>query len=107
MQALRGRFPEVLNGLTTDEYYDPQEGSLPGGQLQEVLQTWDTISSFFHGQKPTLAECRNWVLSARNLYEQINLSPGMRLSGRSNGDHIESLQGGLRLFAELAEIDFR
>lgn len=106
LQLLRGRFPEVLNGLTTDEYYDSQEGSLPSGQLQEVLQTWDTISSFFKGHEPTLADCRNWILSARSLYEQINLSPGMRLTGRSNGDHVESLQGGLRLFAELAEIDF-
>lgn len=107
LQLLRGRFPEILNDLQTDEYYDPENGSMPNGQLQEVLQTWDAISSFApNGQTPELTECRDWIAAAITQYEQINLSPGMRLMGRSNGDHLESLAGGLRLFAELAEIDF-
>lgn len=41
-----------------------------------------------------------------NFLDTADMSPGMRLTGRSNGDHLESLQGGLRLFAELAEIEF-
>jgi hypothetical protein len=107
LQLLRGRFPEILNDLPTDDYYDPENGSMPNGQLQEVMQTWDAISSFApNGQTPELSECRDWIAAAITQYEQINLSPGMRLMGRSNGDHLESLAGGLRLFAELAEIDF-
>lgn len=108
LQLLRGRFPEILNGLPTDRFYDPIEnGSMPDGQLQEILQTWDAISSFApNGQTPELSECRDWIAAALAQYEHINLSPGMRLMGRSNGDHLESLAGGLRLFAELAEIDF-
>lgn len=107
LQLLRDRFPEILNGLPTDEFYDPEDGSMPNGQLQEVLQTWEAISSFAHnGETPELTDCRDWIAAATTLYEQINLSPGMRLMGRSNGDHLEALAGGLTLFAELAEIDF-
>lgn len=107
LQLLRGRFPEVLNGLETDAYYDVDLGSMPEGQLEEVLQTWDVISSFSANQiEPTLTDCREWISAAGTLYERINLSPGMRLTGRSNGDHLESLQGSLNLFAELAEIEF-
>ena len=106
LELIRRRFPEVLNGLETDRYYDPENGSMPNGQLQEVLQTWDAISSFATvGTSPQLSDCRAWISAARSQYEQINLSPGMRLMGRSNGDHLESLAGGLQLFAELAEID--
>jgi hypothetical protein len=107
LQLLRGRFPEILNDLPTDAYYDPDNGSMPDGQLQEVLQTWDAISSFLpKGQSLELSDCRDRVATARSQYEQINLAPGMRLMGRSNGDHLDSLSGGLHLFSELAEIDF-
>jgi hypothetical protein len=107
LERLRTRFPEVLNGLPTDDFYDPENGSMPDGQLQEVLQTWDAISSFVpHDCQPELSDCDEWIANATSQYGQINLAPGMRLMGRSNGDHLESLSGGLRLFAELAEIDF-
>ncbi len=83
------------------------EEKRPNGQMEEVLQTWEAISSFSPpSSKLTLDDCREWISEAGGLYERINLSPGMRLNGRSNGDHLESLQGGLDLFAELAEIDF-
>lgn len=107
LQLLRDRFPEILNDLSTDDFYDPENGSMPDGQLQEVLQTWDAISSLLpDSQSPELSDCRNRIATATSQYERINISPGMRLMGRSNGDHLESLSDGLRLFAELAEIDF-
>ena len=108
LQMLRGRFPEILNGLGTDKFYDPDEkGSLPDSQLEEILQTWESISSFASdGLSPKLSDCRRWIETASQQYEQINFSPGMRLTGRSNGDHLDSLKDGLKLFAELAEIDF-
>lgn len=107
LELLRRRFPEVVNDLATDRYYDPENGSMPDGQIPEVLQTWDTINSFAaSGSSPQLSDCRSWVSTARRLYEQINLSPGMRLVGRSNGDHLESIASGIQLFSELAEIDF-
>ena len=108
LQLLRGRFPEILNGLDTDQYYDPDEkGSLPDSQLQEILQTWEAISSFApNGLTPRLIQCLGWIDRAIQQYEQINFAPGMRLIGRSNGDHLGSLKDGLKHFAKLAEIDF-
>jgi len=105
-QLLRGRFPEIVNGLATDDYYAPEEGSMPENQVEEVLQTWEAIKSLDPtGQAEPVAACASRVTEATNLYERINLSPGMRLMGRSNGDHLESIYLSLRLFAELAEID--
>ncbi len=104
---LRGRFPEILNGLETDQFYELEKGSLPDSQVYEILQTWESISSFSsNGSSPELSDCRQWIETASQQYEQINFSPGMRLMGRSNGDHLYSLKEGLKLFAELAEIDF-
>jgi hypothetical protein len=106
LQLLRGRFPEIVNGLTTDDHYDPEEGSMPENQVEEVLQTWEAIKSLDPtGEVEPLAACASRVIEATNLYERIKLSPGMRLMGRSNGDHLESIYASLLLFAELAEID--
>ena len=102
LHRLRGRFPDVLNGLPTDANYDVSNGSQPDDQLAEVLQTWDTISSFAN---PAIGDCAGWIASAEALYAQINVSPGLRLMGRSNDAHLDALGGGLELFAELAEID--
>lgn len=107
LQLLRGRFPEVLNGLDSDYFFNSENGSMPNGQLEEVLQTWQTLSSFSAtDSNPTLADCREWISTATAQYERINLSPALRLTGRSNGDHLDSLRDAIRLFAELAEIDF-
>lgn len=107
LQLLRRRFPEILNGLETDQFYDIDKASLPDTQLQEILQTWESISSFMaDGRLIEISDCRRWIQTACQQYEQINFSPGMRLMGRSNGDHLDSLRDGLKLFAELAEIDF-
>lgn len=106
LQLLRQSFPEILNGLATDSLYDPGKGSMPDGQQQEVLQTWDAIASLNPGNiLSPIAGCLARINSAHELYDRINLSPGMRLTGRSNSDHLDSLEGGLRLFAELAEIE--
>ena len=107
LHLLRTRFPEILNNLNTDKFYDPENGSLPDTQLEEVLQTWDSIFSFSTDNLPIdISTCRSWIETASQQYDQINLSPGMRLTGRSNGDHLDSLRDGIKLFAELAEINF-
>lgn len=106
LQFLRGRFPEIVNGLQSDEYYDVERGSEPQGQIQEVLQTWEAIRSLDPSSAPdALKACAERVTTANALYEKINLSPGMRLMGRSNGNHLVSIQSGLHLFAEMAEIE--
>ncbi len=80
---------------------------MPENQVEEVLQTWESIKSLDPtDQAEALAACTSRLADASNLYERINISPGMRLMGRSNGDHLESIYTSLRLFSELAEIDF-
>lgn len=105
-QRLRGLFPNVVNGLPSDDLYRVGNGSQPDHQDSEVLQTWDTIGSFAtRSTNPSPAECLEWIQDAEDLYDGINTSPAMRLAGRSNDAHIEHLRGGVELFAELAEID--
>jgi hypothetical protein len=105
LERLRRIFPSVLNGLSSDALYDEINGSQPDDQQAEVLQTWDAVSSFSApGNNPDLSQCVEWVAAAQRFYDEINASPAMRLSGRSNDDHLDHLQGGLELFAELAEI---
>lgn len=102
LHRLRGRFPGVLNDLPTDANYDAVVGSQPDDQLAEVLQTWETISSF---ASPSIRDCRRWIEDAETLYAEINVNPGLRLMGRSNDAHLDSIGGGVELFAKLAEID--
>lgn len=104
-QRLRGRFPEVVNGLPSDDLYPIENGSEPENQDAEILQTWDTIASFASpSANPSLKQCLDWVDAAGDLYTGINASPAMRLTGRSNDAHIECLRGGIELFAQLAEV---
>lgn len=106
LHRLRGRFPKILNRLSSDDYYDIDEASKPENQVQEVIQSWAAISSVAGGNEaPNLVECKNWLAQADELYAQINANPGFRLTGRSNHSHIEALQDGVNLFAELADID--
>lgn len=106
LNSLRNRFPAILNDLRTDRYYDPEEGSRPADQTQEILQSWDSIASFASiDESVALSRCSDWLEQATHVYDEINASPGQRLMARSNHAHIESLQDGIRLFAQLAEID--
>jgi hypothetical protein len=106
LHRLRRMFPGVLNGLPSDAFYDIANGSEPEGQIQEVLQTWESIHSFAPEIVPQdLPRCLGWITSARKLYDQVGFAPGMRLMGRSNNAHLDALEGGLQLFAQLAEIE--
>jgi hypothetical protein len=106
VQRLRGRFPQILNGLSSDAYYLEENGSEPNDQIEEVIQAWDAISSYAVGSENVpLEDCLNWVTAAELLYEEINSASAFRLQGRSNNAHLEALRNGVRGFAELAEID--
>jgi hypothetical protein len=106
VQRLRGRFPQILNGLSSDSYYLEENGSEPNDQIEEVIQTWDAISSYAtESQTVPLEDCLNWLTTAEQLYEEINAASAFRLQGRSNNAHLEALKNGLLGFAELAEID--
>lgn len=106
LESIRNSFPAVLNRLPTDEFYDPEYGSQPPNQNAEILQTWNTIKSFAPAAgELELSDCVQWIENAKEIYDQIGASPAMRLMERSNDAHLESLEGGVQLFAQLAEID--
>ncbi len=106
LQSLRDRFPAVLNDLECDEFYRVEEGSTPEGQEQEILQSWEAIASFAGVDEDVdIDDCGQWLADSASLYALINATPGLRLLPRSNGAHIEALQDGLRLYAELSQID--
>ncbi len=106
LHRLRDRFPAVINGLPSDVYYPNDDGSQPMGQLEEVLQTWNAISSYAgSGLSPQLSDCLGWIKSAEELYEQINTTAAMRLMNRSNNAHLDALRDAFELFAQLAEIE--
>ena len=105
LQRLRSLFPAILNGLPSDAYYPEENGSQPESLKEEVLQSWNAISSFAEfSTHCSLQNCQQWVAEAEQMYEQINMIPAIRLTGRSNNAHLDSLRGAIRLFAELAEI---
>jgi hypothetical protein len=68
--------------------------------------TWETISSYADPRSaPNLHDCTEWINNAKALYNEIAMAPGMGLTGRSSDSHLEALADGVRLFAELSEID--
>ncbi len=105
LQSVRDYQPAVLNDLPTDAFYNPENGSEPTSQVNEVLQTWNAVSSFAGvDDQPDLEDCRQWIAGAKELYGNINTSV-VRLMERSNDAHLDSLEDGLQLFAQLAELD--
>ena len=104
LDALREQFPKILNGLNTDELYDPEVGSEPSRSM-EVFQSWQTIQSLNErlassDLKTNLKKCLQAISRARDLYAAIPIA----LDVKSNEEHIDALQEGIELFAELAEI---
>jgi hypothetical protein len=99
--------PEVLNGLATDTLYSPEDGYTPA-RTDEVLQSWDAIQSLCaevcrEDKMTTLRLCREAVARAVKVYDVIESK--IRLDPKSNGEHLQAIKEGLRLFVQLAEID--
>jgi len=102
------RISEVLNGLPSDEYYD-NDGSTPERNV-EVIQAWDAIKSLnseMVGKNiiQNLQNCNQLIDNASDLYLSIPSVTGLQLEAKSNKENLEPLKEGVKLFAELAEID--
>jgi hypothetical protein len=105
---LREVLPVVLNELPTDELY-PEETSQPQ-RNQEVLQSWDAIRELNQrlvrgSLLESLRVCGAALEDARNCYSEAGAALPQPFDTKSNDQHIEPLQEGLRLFATLAELD--
>lgn len=108
LEQLRGPVPEVLNGLATDELYPA--GSSQPPRNQEVLQSWSGIQELNSRLvRPNMVEslnrCRAAIEDARKIFANVNAALPKPLDAKSNDEHLDPLQEGIRLFATLAELD--
>jgi len=105
---LRDEVPAILNGLGTDKLY-PEESSQPQ-RNQEVLQSWDAIRQLNTqlvqgGMDSALRKCLGALDKAQKIYGDAEASLPRPFDPKSNDQHVEALQEGLRLFSGLAELD--
>jgi hypothetical protein len=108
LDQLRGVYPAILNSLETDDLYPADQGSAPE-RSNEVLQTWETIKSLNKDLvdkdvKKSLTLCRQAIERADAAYDDIEARIP-RLDPKSNRDHLAAMFEGLRLFAQLAELE--
>ncbi len=108
LDILRRRVRSVLNRLGTDALY-AWEGSQPP-RNKEVLQTWDAIKALNQAlvsaeEEESLRRCGKAVETALDTYALIS-QQAVALNSKSGNSHLEDLDGGLRLFKRLAELDF-
>ena len=108
LDILRRRVRSVLNRLDTDALYG-WEGSQPP-RNKEVLQTWDAIKALNQAlvsaeEEESLQRCGKAVETALDTYALISRQ-SVALNSKSGASHLEDLDGALRLFKRLAELDF-
>lgn len=108
LEQIRGVFPDVMNGLPTDDLYP--EGSSQPQRNQEVLQSWAAIQNLNSrmargGVVEALNRCFAAIEDARRRYAHVTASLPQPLDPKSNDQHLEPLEEGSRLFAALAELD--
>lgn len=107
LDALRTRFPQVLNELNTDELYDTNAGSEPK-RNQEVFQSWEAIKNlngeFVKGNvRDSLIALSGALDKAGETYSAIS-RVGYALDTKSGDDHLAPISEAVRLFACAAEI---
>jgi len=107
LHQVREVYPDILNGLETDNLYPADRGSEPE-RSNEVLQTWQAIQSLNQDLvkgdvKNGLMLCRQAIDMAISAYDIVE-SRVSRLDVKSNRDHLPAMLEGLRLFADLAEL---
>jgi len=108
LDILRRRVPTVLNRLGSDDFY-AGDGSQPP-RNKEVLQTWDAIKALNQAlvsgeEEESLRRCARAIQTAVDTYALISLQ-AVALDSRSGDSHLEEIDGALRLFNRLAELDF-
>jgi hypothetical protein len=106
LERLRRNFPQIVNGLQTDDLYGGT-GSEPE-RNQEVLQSWEAVRSLIadlanpvsrlHRQNAYAA-----IRRARQTYEMVQGAP-FRFDPKSSPDHLDALEEGLRSYESLAEL---
>ena len=107
LHDLRRPFPEVLNGLSCDDYYDEDEGSAPDA-AGEALQNWEGIGLLNKivaagDVRASLTSCRSALDRAEELYARIR-HYGLTMRDRSGAGHVDMIREELNSFEHLAEL---
>lgn len=105
LSAWRGLVPEIVNELVTDEIFETEDEP---ERSKEVLQSWEAISklvsSLVHEETPqNLQAISGHAQQAMDIYSRLG-TLGIRPDQKSNRDHLEPIEEGIRLFRRLAEI---
>jgi len=108
LDQLRSSVPAVLNDLATDALYPA--GSSQPQRNQEVHQSWEAIKALnkrlVRGNIiDSLGRCLRALEEAARLYGHVRSSLPQALDLKSNDQHLEPLEEGIKLFSALAEID--
>ena len=75
-----------------------------------MLQTWDAINALNQAlvsgeEEESLRRCARAIQTAVDTYALISLQ-AVALDSKSGDSHLEEIDGALRLFNRLAELDF-
>ncbi len=108
LNDLRDNFPEIMNELSCDDFYDPNEGSAPDCTTSEALQNWEGLNAMnqlaVEGDVvASLENCRNALDEAEDIYVRIQ-EYGLTMRDRSSAAHIRLIREELEEFEELAEL---
>lgn len=107
LNKFRDRIPEILNGLASDVIFPVD--SEPQRNL-EVLQSWDALKKLnqefsAHEEIENIRVMQLAIISAREAYTKILALGGIRLDQKSNDEHLDALEQGIKLFVKLAELN--
>lgn len=94
--------PEIINNLPHDADYNPERNPKHNSEPErneEVLQSWEAIKSL-NNELTSFSKCQEAVRVASSTYSALRLP----LEAKSNDNHLEPLDEGLRLFKERGQI---
>lgn len=105
LSGWRALVPEIVNELSTDGIFETEDEP---ERAKEVLQSWEALStlvaSLAGDEIPqNLQAITLHTQRAMDLYTKLETS-GIRPDQKSNKDHLEPIEEGIKLFKKLAEI---
>ncbi len=99
--------PTVVNGLATDDIFLAEDNAEPQ-RAREVIQSWDALRSLSQSlSRDSIGSSLDGILeaidAARSIYDSLERR-GVRADAKSNSDHLEPLEEGIRLFRARAQV---
>ncbi len=107
LNQLRELVPQVLNKLSSDNYYPEDNASMPKDPNYEVLQTWQTIKTFIDrfGAKNMAGRLHDYlatIQNARNIYAAISKN---RIELQNGNEHLVEIEEAIDSFKKKRGLD--